>query len=72
MTSTISSYERERLFNGDVRELRSKYLFDFAKILHINPLQIDALRLTDFFQLILDIDAYRAEIKRQNDAYQAG
>lgn len=49
-------------------ELRQKYLFDFAHLCHISPTDIDRLRLLDFFQLILDIDQYRAEVKRQNDA----
>jgi hypothetical protein len=41
-----------------VDELRGKYLFAFAHLLHITPPTVDALRYLDFIHLILEIDAY--------------
>lgn len=51
-------------------ELRQAYLFDLAYVCHITPELIDAMRVQDFFQLIIGIDAYRAEIKKMRDANQ--
>lgn len=47
--------------------MRSEYLFDFAHTLHISPREVDALRFVDFIQLILEIDAYRAAVKKANE-----
>jgi hypothetical protein len=58
--------------NGDVEELRQKYLFDLAHLCHVTPREVDRMRLLDFFQLILDIDQYRAEMKKRNDQMNAG
>jgi hypothetical protein len=41
-----------------------------AHLCHINPNEVDALRLLDFAQLVLEIDAYRAQMKAINDANQ--
>jgi len=51
-----------------VAELRREYLWDFAHILHISPNQVDVLRMTDFAELILDIDAYKREIAKARKA----
>jgi hypothetical protein len=48
--------------------MRQEYLFDFAHVCHISPTEIDRMRLLDFYQLIVGIDAYRAEIKRINES----
>lgn len=48
-------------------ELRDKYLWAFAYVLHIPPPQVDALRLVDFCNLILGIDEYKAELERRNE-----
>jgi hypothetical protein len=48
-------------------ELRGKYLFSLGNLCHVNPNEVDDLRLMDFAQLVLGIDAYHAEVKRRND-----
>jgi hypothetical protein len=51
----------------DFDELRGKYLFSLGYLCHVSPNEVDNLRLTDFAQLVLGIDAYNAEVKRRND-----
>jgi hypothetical protein len=38
-----------------VKDLRDKYLFSFARFLHIPPRDVDALRYMDFIQLVLGL-----------------
>lgn len=51
----------------DFDELRGRYLFSLGHLCHVNANEVDALRLTDFAQLVLGIDAYAEEVKRRND-----
>lgn len=46
------------MYGGDIRELRMKYLADFAHLLHITPNEVDRLRIGDFAHLVLWIEAY--------------
>jgi hypothetical protein len=59
----------ERLFNSDVAEIRQRYLFQLANLCGLSPNEVDVLRVADFFQLILGIDQYLAELKRAQDGY---
>lgn len=53
----------------DFDGLRAKYLFSLGYLCHVSPNEVDNLRLTDFAQLVIGIDAYHAEVKRRNDEY---
>lgn len=50
----------------DFDELRGRYLFALSHLCHVMPNEVDNLRLMDFAQLVLGIDAYDAEVKRRN------
>lgn len=47
--------------------MRARYLYDLASICHVSPRTVDALTCSDFFQLLLGIDAHYANIKKQNE-----
>lgn len=49
---------QKRLLDGDPKELRDSYLFDFAHVCHLGPREVDVLRYLDFCNLILQIDNY--------------
>jgi hypothetical protein len=51
----------------DFDALRGAYLFSLGHLCHVTPNDVDNLRLTDFAQLVLGIDAYHAEVKKRND-----
>ena len=50
-----------------MREFRDRHLGDFAYLLHLGPREVDALRLRDFAQLVLWIEAYVKAQKKANE-----
>ena len=53
---TSPDYNTARLLGGDIVALRGQYLGYFAQICHINPIQVDALRMYDWAKLVLFIE----------------
>jgi hypothetical protein len=58
---------RVRLWNSDIVELRAKYLWGMAEVLHMDANQVDNLRVMDFFNYTLSLDQYWADMKRRNE-----
>lgn len=58
----------QRLLDADPDELRGQYLFDFAFLYKMGPREVDALRFMDFVNLIINADAYKREMAKQNAA----
>jgi len=57
----------KRLLDGNVGELREKYLFHLAHLCHIPPPMVGALRYLDFIRLILSIDSYHESQAKGNN-----
>lgn len=47
--------------------LRDQYLGWFANICHMNPTEVDVLRMSDWAKLVLFIEAYLKSKKQQGE-----
>lgn len=65
---SLPDISTKRLYDGDPVELRSSYLFHFANILHISPVELDQMKYRDFAELVLSIDAYNEARQKQQEA----
>lgn len=57
-----------RLLGGDIVALRNQYLGYFAQITHINPNEVDALRMSDWASLVLFIENFLKQQQQQQGA----
>ena len=57
--------EFERLLDADIREIRTKYLWEFAERLGFDGNQVDALLVFDFFNYVRGIKERQKQEKEQ-------